>query len=407
MSRLCLPVVVIITVALMALDNAAAQPAQPAKARVDQFGDPLPDGGLARIGSTRYRHGGMDLLAFTPDGKSLIFHGGGAIRLMEVASGKQGKSVAIGDNESRSFRRFEFDGSSVALSDDTKVLAFVSMSGNTSVTVVETATGKERKTFRSNELFKNNPGFFQASLALSPDGKYLLVFPGRNGGDRLPLAWMDTTNGQRVHEIAMEKNARIGYAQFTRDGKQVVALEYNEGKGNGNNPKLRVFDAVMGAELRTVEVQGISNFSYELRPDGKTLVASSQQGGPVRLYDYSGKELKEVKAYSDQSQFGSNVMTRDGKQIYIASRGKIVHWDIDAGKEIQKFDAPGMINEDAPFFGGRLRTHILAVSADGKQLAFAGPHAAVVYDTKTGKHVAGGGAGAGIGILKFTPDDKG
>src|SRR5438270_8183664 len=41
--------------------------------RVDSLGDPLPDGALARIGSIRLRHNGeIGLLAFTPDGKSLL-----------------------------------------------------------------------------------------------------------------------------------------------------------------------------------------------------------------------------------------------------------------------------------------------------------------------------------------------
>ena len=64
-------------VAILALTNVAGS--QPARNRVDQFGDPLPDGAVARLGTTRYRHGGLDLLGFTSDGKSLMYLGGGAL----------------------------------------------------------------------------------------------------------------------------------------------------------------------------------------------------------------------------------------------------------------------------------------------------------------------------------------
>src|SRR5580704_55948 len=57
----------------------------------DAQGDPLPDGAVHRIGSIRLRHNGeIGLLAFAPDGKSLLSLGGDqTFRRWDAATGKE------------------------------------------------------------------------------------------------------------------------------------------------------------------------------------------------------------------------------------------------------------------------------------------------------------------------------
>ncbi len=416
--------VVVLAVCHVAALKAGSQPPQPAAGpapkRVDHLGDPLPDGAVARLGTTRYRHRGMDLLGFTADGKSLMFLGSGTIRFMDLATGMEGKVITFGETQPRGFRGFDM-GSSMVLSHDTKVLATCSMqpTGMSTITVIDLATGKERKRFESAELFKNGGGFFQPEMSLTADGKWLLVCSGRNG-NALPLIWVDTESGQVVHDATPEKGQRFGFAQFSRDGRHIVALEHGEMgmgmiKGNANpnaNMRLRVIDAARGISLRSLEVPANALLaSFELCPDGKTLLAFNAQGGPVRLFDYSeGKELKEVRAFSALSAQGSFALAPDGKQLFILGSNKVHHWDVETGKEIRQIDVAGMQRNDMNFgnpFGRSGPARSLAISQDGKQMAFSGANSVQVFDAATGKQLVGGSASAAISTVLFTPDGKG
>src|SRR5262245_4681544 len=73
--------------ALVCLLLPTAAPAQPA---ADLHGDPLPAGAVARLGSTRWRHGGPATAVAFVDAKTLITSGSdGSLRVWEVPSGRQ------------------------------------------------------------------------------------------------------------------------------------------------------------------------------------------------------------------------------------------------------------------------------------------------------------------------------
>src|SRR5438046_2624324 len=69
----------------------AADKGPQSRAAADAHGDPLPDGALARLGTTRLRHGAdVVFVAFGPEGKTLITAGqDSTIRLWDLNSRKE------------------------------------------------------------------------------------------------------------------------------------------------------------------------------------------------------------------------------------------------------------------------------------------------------------------------------
>ncbi len=63
----------------------------------DRFGDPLPAGAVARLGTVRLRHGDyMHSIRYAPDGKTLISLGRDGIHVWDVATGKLGRHFGAG-----------------------------------------------------------------------------------------------------------------------------------------------------------------------------------------------------------------------------------------------------------------------------------------------------------------------
>src|SRR5437879_2572768 len=68
----------------------AAKMEKPRPPRLDCFGDPLPAGAIARLGTVRFRHNGtIDRFTFSPDGKTIASCSGSTTHLWDVATGRE------------------------------------------------------------------------------------------------------------------------------------------------------------------------------------------------------------------------------------------------------------------------------------------------------------------------------
>src|SRR5207248_1144964 len=121
----------------------------------DRFGDPLPDGAIARIGTLRFVDGGQfGGLLYTPDGKMLITSGlGGFVRVWDAATGRQVREWPVKEVNSVN---------SLALSPDGKTLATGTIAGTPTVRLWDMATGKELPRLAG-------PADWTFAVAFSPD----------------------------------------------------------------------------------------------------------------------------------------------------------------------------------------------------------------------------------------------
>jgi hypothetical protein len=128
--------------------------------RVDAFGDPLPDGAFARLGSTRLRTTGLRAAEILPDGKRIVTLGTTQLRLWEADSGKLLRSNSLGT-----------DLQAMALARDGKTLAAIDESG---IILWDIEDWKPLRRFPPLEIHDNG------DIDFSPDGKTLVVSQ-RNG----------------------------------------------------------------------------------------------------------------------------------------------------------------------------------------------------------------------------------
>src|SRR5579871_6084004 len=88
-------------------------------ARTDQYGDPLPAGVVARLGTTRLTLGSARFLTFSPDGRYLAAHNGMEdLHVWDVASGNEVLGIMT-----PSFAGFGTGWRPLAFSPDSKALA--------------------------------------------------------------------------------------------------------------------------------------------------------------------------------------------------------------------------------------------------------------------------------------------
>jgi RNA polymerase sigma factor (sigma-70 family) len=393
-----------------AADHAARAKAPP---RLDLYGDPLPEGVLARMGTKRLRHGYATQLVFAADGKTLLSAGRDqTVRLWDLVDGKLKRlrrmplpaDVSLGP------------GAVTALSSDGKTLAQVAVNH---LLLWDVAAAREMRRIPIGNRFGDRAIEW---LDFSPDGKMLA------GGDfdSTVLLW-DVARGkekQRFHH----KDRMIWKGAFSPDGKALAACGDNH---------LIVWDLAGGKELRTLRLpaqRGRPN-ALLFSPDGQTLAYSNmmetifwrasdgeQQAvlrfdplrnrvldsnlafSPDRKYLAIGaidgivlwdrearKEVKKLDGYHN----GSLCFSPDGKLLASLYSGKIRLWDVENGKQLQERTS----HEETAYS--------IAFSPDGTRLVSAsgGDDAIRLWDVRTGEQVRVlSMPGASVRQLAFSAD---
>src|SRR5262245_20708370 len=113
--------------------------------RTDLYGDPLPEGAIARLGTVRMRQRGIiHDLRFLPDGKRLICAANDAVRLWDLESGQELRRFADLD------KNYGYK-TTLVVSPDGRHAAFACFKDPQAIFVWDVETGKEISRFADGQ----------------------------------------------------------------------------------------------------------------------------------------------------------------------------------------------------------------------------------------------------------------
>jgi RNA polymerase sigma factor (sigma-70 family) len=349
-------------------ERSLAQPAAPERdtPRADRYGDPLPPGALARMGTVRFRdRGGSSRVLFLPGDRALVTAGCPTCSFWDVASGKE-------------VRRF--DGTSVGwahgVSPDGKTLA--GTIPDNIIQLSDAVTGKPLRQLKGHaEALR--------SVAFAANGR-TLVSGGQDGTVRV---W-DTATGKEARRFS--DGHLVMAVAAAPDGKTVVSVDF------ASASTVRLREVASGKEVRRFQGQ-MPIFQVVFSPDGKTVAALEPANGgvtenKVHLWDLQTGKVRQLSAGTEY--VWSAAFSPDSGTLATGHQDTFHLWDVASGSRLARFE------------GKRCPTGGVGFSRDGKTLATSGDSALRLWEVATGKEVpaAADGHQGMVAALAFLHDGK-
>lgn len=305
-------------------------------------------------------------LSFTKDGKTLITGSNDkTVRLWDVSSGDQIASVDV-----------FYKVTSISI-DPTSRYAFVggyqnehvgnSYLWDDSVYVIDL---KEKRTIRKLQADPDKGVGYGASVAVSPDGKFLAI-----GEDNRVTRVLRTSDWQQAYRFEFSPDGSCGGCGtkpiFSHDSKHLYMVS-----NNGPLKKYKLSDGT----LEKVYVDEVEDHtSLALSPDGKMLALSMEQ--ELKVFDEaSGKLIAEYKS-PDGVELHEIVFTNNGKEILITSDDNTLHrWNYMKNKDVGQLtgilnmrDKGGLNYDPNQYWESHIAKYVrlknnLLLSRDGKTM---------------------------------------
>lgn len=297
-----------------AAHGAQTQPRSPA--RIDRYGDPLPHDAIARLGTVRFRHGGvLRELVFSPDGHTL-FSAGRDFDSTSVAAW----DTRTGRRRWRTVLRGDFI-YSLDLSPDGRTLAVGRYREN--LHFLDAATGKEVRPL--GDIHYASP-----RLAFSPNGTFLATVDG-SAPQTIHIWDMKERKIRHAIKVATEP---LGWPSFSPDSKRLAFAD---------GTTVRVWDVRVGREIHLLDPGTKERMSSVVFCAGGKLLAAATYPLPrnrdytIHLWDMaSGKDAGRLTGHTDVL-FALAASPKSGLLASASRDGTIRFWDAASRKELGRY----------------------------------------------------------------------
>jgi WD40 repeat protein len=366
--------------------------APPAKGRLDLYGDPLPPGAVARLGTVRLRPAsGRGVLAVSPNGKTLATGEEKYVRLWDLATGRLLRSFDLGRQPLVLGLRFSPDGKFLAALVDPEGPFLVNRFALFyAVDVVEVASGKVLHSF-SSDTRTDSIHFLAGSRILAAGGH-----------QESTIDLWDLATGKKIRRLTGVVSSACSPAG------DVLAV-------GGEDGVIQLWRPSAAREVRRLTGHRAAVTALAFSPDGKTLASGAgdatrllhpvleqsplsdrpEPARSVRLWDVgTGKErarLGQHRATIRRLGFG-----RDGQTLFSQDEANaLVLWDVGRGKPRERFKGRRNLLPWAGF------------SPDGKVLAWiAGDDSLRLWDVSARKERRLEATGGWPWRLTFSSDGR-
>ncbi len=364
----------------------AAQPRKEPPARIDRYGDPLPAGAVARLG-TRRLCGSMHpmWLQFSPDGSKIASQGLFGVMVWDTVSGK--RLVERKDyNALANGMAWRKDGTGVAIIRLPNHSYFVSEFTNANEKVPNPLP-----TPPPNAIPVPGPDGGEW-LALSPDAARLAIVRNYEK-EKITVELFTVVTGRLVSELKRERtlgpfDGPCREVRYSATGQLIVLSGPIEKKGDWS---LTVVDADRNRVLRTCRIPppGFCPWKYMLSfsPDARlAAIPPTRTDGPnnhtgvIRVWDLEASKEVRSLPFEERGYGTGHALTPDGKHLITSnSKNYFQIWDLATGKEVMRSG-----EQYSTEWG---MASAVTVSADGKRFATGrqGDGKIDIWDTQNGK----------------------